>query len=481
MECTWLQGKLPLRFNRRISFDGKVLPFVIRPSDRSCSGLSCDSSLRHRNIWVPYSLMRVRANTRRLACLGGRSMNGRMLGATRNCVTNAFLPEVVWANLSVPVLFDTELWSGVLCTVLRRCCTCHSKRRPLSATLGFALSALDVDYLVRCVLCTVLCRFRTCHSERRRLYSTLGSAHSALDDDLPVRCVLSTVIPFFVPSTPNDGPLPHFSVLHFMLQTSTIPFGACCAQYSLFCTCHSKQRPRSATLGSTVSALDVDQPVRCVLCTVLHRCCTCHSEQCDLDATFGSALLAADVNYSVQCVLCTVLCRFCTCHSERWNLVATFGFAFPADFDHSVWCVLCTVLRRCCTCHSERSDRDATLGSALSVLDVDHPVRCVLRTVLPFFVPATPNDGSLPQLWVLHFLLQASTIPYGACCAQYSAVVVPATPNDGAFTQPWVLHFLLFTLTIPSGACCAQYSRFFVPATPNDGSLPQFSVRHFML
>ena len=234
MECTWLQGKLHLRFHRRSSFDGKFLCFVIRHSDRSCSGLSCDSSLRHRNIWVPYSLMRVRANTRRLACLGGRSINGRMFGATRNnCVTNAFLREVVWANLSVPVLFDTELWSGVLCTVLRRCCTCHSKRRPLSATLGFALSALDVDYLVRCVLCTVFRGFRTCHSERRRLYSTLGSAHSALDDDHPVRCVLRTVIPFFVPSTPNDGSLLHLSVLHFMLQTSTIPFGACCAQYSL--------------------------------------------------------------------------------------------------------------------------------------------------------------------------------------------------------------------------------------------------------
>ena len=322
----------------------------------------------------------------------------------------------------------------------------------------------------------------------------------------------------FLPATPNDGAFTQPWVLHILLLTTTFPSGACRAQLSLFlylqlrttvpcrtfrfCTLCCRRRPSRSVRAAhstpffvhatpnngpfpppwvAVSALDVDQPVRCVLCTVLHRCCTCHSEQCDLDATFGSALLAADVNYSVRCVLCTVLCRFCTCHSERWNLVATFGFAFPADFDHSVWCVLCTVLRRCCTCHSERSDRDATLGSALSVLDVDHPVRCVLRTVLPFFVPATPNDGFLPQLWVLHFLLQTSTIPYGACCAQYSAVVVPATPNDGAFTQPWVLPFLLFTLTIPSGACCAQYSRFFVPATPNDGSLPQFSVRHFML
>ena len=82
-----------------------------RHSHRSCSRLSCDSSLRHRrrNIWVSCSFMRAPANTRQLACLGGRRMNGCMLGATRNYVTNGFLPGVVWANLSVDVLFDTEL------------------------------------------------------------------------------------------------------------------------------------------------------------------------------------------------------------------------------------------------------------------------------------------------------------------------------------------------------------------------------------
>ena len=91
------------------------------------------------------------------------------------------------------------------------------------------------------------------------------------------------------------------------------------------------------------------------------------------------------------------------------------------------------------------------------------------------FVPATPNDGILPQPSVLHFLLLTLAIPSWACCAQYSAVFVPAAPNDGCLPQPLVLHMLLLTLTISSGACCAQYSTDFIPAAPNDGFLPHFS------
>ena len=112
----------------------------------------------------------------------------------------------------------------------------------------------------------------------------------------------------------------------------------------------------------------------------------------------------------------------------------------------------------------------------------------VSRTRLPIlsqysavFVPATPNDGRLPQSSALHFLLQTSTIPSGACCAEYSTVFVPATPNDGCLPQPSVLHFLLQTSTMPSGACCAQYSAVFVPATPNDGRLSQPSALNFLL
>ena len=97
------------------------------------------------------------------------------------------------------------------------------------------------------------------------------------------------------------------------------------------------------------------------------------------------------------------------------------------------------------------------------------------------FESATPKDGLFPQPSALHFLLQTSTIPSGACCVQYSAVFVLAPPNDALLTQPSVLHFLLSTSIIPYEACCAQYSTVLVPETPNDGTLPQPSVLHFLL
>ncbi|CAN0378237.1 unnamed protein product, partial [Ascophyllum nodosum] len=118
----------------------------IRHSHCSCSRLSCDSSLRRRRryFWVSYSLTRVSANTRRVACLRRRKKNGYVFGATRNYVTNGFLPGVVWANLSLPVSFDAAFNSGVLSTVLRRFCSCHSERRFLAAASGSELSAADV-------------------------------------------------------------------------------------------------------------------------------------------------------------------------------------------------------------------------------------------------------------------------------------------------------------------------------------------------
>ena len=53
-----------------------------------------------------------------------------------------------------------------------------------------------------------------------------------------------------------------------------------------------------------------------------------------------------------------------------------------------------------------------------------------------------------------------SSIPHFrlACCALYCVVIVLATPNSGFLMQPWVPYFLMQTLTIPYGACCAQYS-----------------------
>ena len=34
-------------------------------------------------------------------------MNGHMFDATRNYVSNDFVPGVLWANLSLPVSFET--------------------------------------------------------------------------------------------------------------------------------------------------------------------------------------------------------------------------------------------------------------------------------------------------------------------------------------------------------------------------------------
>ena len=58
------------------------------------------------------------------------------------------------------------------------------------------------------------------------------------------------------------------------------------------------------------------------------------------------------------------------------HLATAFGSAlFVADVDHPVRCVLCTVLHSFCTCNSMRRSLSAALVSALFALDVDHPVQ----------------------------------------------------------------------------------------------------------
>ena len=95
---------------------------------------------------------------------------------------------------------------------------------------------------------------------------------------------------------------------------------------------------------------------------------------------------------------------------------------------------------------------------------VDHPVRSVLCGVLHCCRTCDCERG---------FLGLTSTIPSGAYCAQYSTVVVPATPNEGLLPQPSALRFLGLTSTIPSGAYCAQYSTVVVPATLNEDFMAQ--------
>ena len=148
---------------------------------------------------MSYSLTKAPATTRRRAALGGRRMNGFMfITVTRNYVINGFLPSVVWYSLSFLVFFDTIFWTGVLNTVLHRCCVGHSERRLLAAAFGPALlSALQVNHPIRGVLRTVFLRFRTCHSKRRSLAAAFGSAFSSLDVDHPIRVVLQAVLHCF--------------------------------------------------------------------------------------------------------------------------------------------------------------------------------------------------------------------------------------------------------------------------------------------
>ena len=233
MECTWLQGKVHLRLHRRILFDGKVLPVDIRHSHRFCSGLSCDGSLRYRrrNSWVLYSLMRVRDDARRLACLGGRRMDGRMFGATRNCVTNAFLPEVEWANLSVPV-FSTPNCS------LARCAQYSIVVVPATPNDGPFPQPWVPNFLL--LMSTI--SSGACCAQYSTVFVPAIPNNGVFTQPWVLHFLLLTLtIPFgaccaqyslFLPATPNDASLPQFSVLHIMLQTSTIPYGACCAQYS---------------------------------------------------------------------------------------------------------------------------------------------------------------------------------------------------------------------------------------------------------
>ena len=97
------------------------------------------------------------------------------------------------------------------------------------------------------------------------------------------------------------------------------------------------------------------------------------------------------------------------------------------------------------------------------------------------FVPATPNDGCLPQLLVLQLLPKTLIIPSGACSAQYSVIFVPVTPRFGHLQQPWVVHSLLWTSTIPSGVYCVQPSKVFLRSIPEITNLPKSLALHFVL
>ena len=107
---------------------------------------------------------------------------------------------------------------------------------------------------------------------------------------------------------------------------------------------------------------------------------------------------------------CAVVRRFCTYQSKRRLLAAAFGYALS---HHPVWCVLCAVLRLCCAGHSERRPLAAELTGEL----------CATQSTI--IVSLIPNDGTLPKLSTLYFLLlEKLKDPSSTCCSQHSLVIL---------------------------------------------------------
>ena len=224
----------------------------------------------------------------------------------------------------------------------------------------------------------------------------------------------------FVPATLNNRISPQPSVLHFLLQTSTTPSGAC-SQYSTICVqlrtaVRCRRRSFSPVRAAHSTPLVLYLPLRTMeSCRSLRFCTFC----CRRHNPF-------------QGVLCTVLRRYRTCNPERRFIATAFCSALSVvDDDHLVRCVMRTVLHRFCTCHSERWNLAAAFGSALSDADVDYSFQGVLFTVLRRFRTCNSQRRVNATAFGCARFVVDVTIPPVACCAQYSAVFVPATPNDG--------------------------------------------------
>ena len=198
------------------------------------------------------------------------------------------------------------------------------------------------------------------------------------------RGVLYSVV--FVPAIPNDGCLPKPSVLYFLLQTSTIPSGACHAQYS----------------AVFVSAAPDEglflQP------SVLHI----------LLQTSTIPLGACCAQYSTVFVPATPtdahLPQLSFLHFMLKMLTIPYG-------------ACCTVLRNSCAGHSNVRSRAAALGCALSALGVDHPVWSVLCAAVRGFPVLVPNIGiSLNTLARYFELLEKLIVPSLTCYLQHYRV-----------------------------------------------------------
>ena len=156
--------------------------------------------------------------------------------------------------------------------------------------------------------------------------------------------------------------------------------------------------------------------------------------------------------------MCTVLHSFCTCNSERRSLAAAFGSALSvADVDHPVRCVLRTVLCCFCICHSERHTLATAFDFTRPVEDVDHHVLFVLCTVLRHYCAG-------------HFKIRALAAPLGcklsalgvdqAVQGVLCTAVLGFLARNSKFVilpKPLTLHFMLLeNLTVPSLTCCPQ-------------------------
>ena len=103
-----------------------------------------------------------------------------------------------------------------------------------------------------------------------------------------------------------------------------------------------------------------------LIITVLRRFRTFHSERRTIVAAFGTTSYFLDVDHPVRYVLCAVLRRSYTFLSEERLLTTALNSAeFVPDVDHAIWCVLCTVLRLSRSGHSERRPLAAALTGLL--------------------------------------------------------------------------------------------------------------------
>lgn len=88
-----------------------------------------------------------------------------------------------------------------------------------------------------------------------------------------------------------------------------------------------------------------------------------------------------------------------------------------------------------------------------SIEHVEHPIQCVLSTILYRSRPS--HAERFVKALRAQFLL-LSTIPSRACWTQSSDILVPAMPYTGHLVQSFLAQFLLTTSTIASGACWVQ-------------------------